>query len=171
MSKLLIGLVNVTLGFNRQGGADKSKERGIEINRAVRIERHVHWDQTLKRIKNKSVWNVPYKDVSHLCPRAERWRQERYPALVSRFSGRSLSALCCRCRWSRPSWSSTTFEWRRTTSRWRSPCRQVWAACSWLPIAVTMHSELRPVWRILRPPGVVNLIVYQVLTIPILTMF
>ena len=51
MTKFFVGLVNVPLREDVEGGADKSKESGVEVDRAVRIQGHVHGDKTLKRKK------------------------------------------------------------------------------------------------------------------------
>ena len=48
MTKFFVGLVNVPLREDVEGGADKSKESGVEVDRAVRIQGHVHGDETLE---------------------------------------------------------------------------------------------------------------------------
>ena len=48
MTKFLVGLVNIALREDVEGGADQSKEGGVEVDRAVRIQRHVHGDKTLE---------------------------------------------------------------------------------------------------------------------------
>jgi len=40
--ELLVGLVNVALSFDGQRSPDQGKQRGIEVHRAVAIQRHVH---------------------------------------------------------------------------------------------------------------------------------
>ena len=48
MTQFFVGLVNVPLGEDVEGGADESKEGGVEVDRAVRIQGHVHGDKTLE---------------------------------------------------------------------------------------------------------------------------
>ena len=48
MTKFFVGLINVPLREDVEGGADKSKESGVEVDRAVRVQGHVHGDKTLE---------------------------------------------------------------------------------------------------------------------------
>ena len=48
MTQFFVGLVNVPLGEDVEGGADESKEGGVEVDRAVRIQGHVHGDKALE---------------------------------------------------------------------------------------------------------------------------
>ena len=48
MTQFFVGLVNVPLGEDVEGGADESKEGGVEVDRAVCIQGHVHGDETLE---------------------------------------------------------------------------------------------------------------------------
>ena len=52
MTKFFIGLVNIALREDVEGGADQSKEGGVEVDGAVRIQRHVHGDKTLEMSVN-----------------------------------------------------------------------------------------------------------------------
>ena len=44
----LVGLVNVALGLDGERGAHEGEERRVEVDGAVRIERHVHRDEALQ---------------------------------------------------------------------------------------------------------------------------
>ena len=48
MTKFFVGLVNIALREDVEGGADESKEGGIEVDGAVRVQGHVHGDKTLE---------------------------------------------------------------------------------------------------------------------------
>merc|ERR1719350_1982904 len=47
VTKLLVGLVDVALGEDVEGGAHQSEESRIEVDRPVRVQGHVHRDQAL----------------------------------------------------------------------------------------------------------------------------
>ena len=46
--QLPIAVVNVAVRLNVQRGADQREQRGIEIDRGVVVQRHVHGDQALQ---------------------------------------------------------------------------------------------------------------------------
>ena len=48
MTEFFVGLVDVSLREDVEGGADESKEGGVEVDRAIRIQGHVHGDKTLE---------------------------------------------------------------------------------------------------------------------------
>ena len=48
MSQLLVRLVDVALRLNGERRSNEGEEGGIEVHGAVRVQRHVHRDQTLK---------------------------------------------------------------------------------------------------------------------------
>ena len=64
----LVGLVNVALGLDGEGGAHEGEERRVEVDGAVRIERHVHRDEALQV---RVVSLVP-AGGAHLIPSAGR---------------------------------------------------------------------------------------------------
>lgn len=47
-SKLLVGLVNVALCLDLERGSNQGKERGIEHDCAIAVQRHVHAHQALE---------------------------------------------------------------------------------------------------------------------------
>ena len=48
VTKLLVGLVDVALSEDVEGGAHQSEESRVEVDRPVRVEGHVHRDQALQ---------------------------------------------------------------------------------------------------------------------------
>ena len=48
MSQLLVRLVDVALRLNGERRSNEGEESGVEVHGAVRVQRHVHRDQTLK---------------------------------------------------------------------------------------------------------------------------
>ena len=48
VTKLLVGLVDVALGEDVEGGAHQSEESRVEVDRPVRVQGHVHRDQALQ---------------------------------------------------------------------------------------------------------------------------
>ena len=48
VTKLLVGLVDVALGEDVEGGAHQSEESRVEVDRPVRVQGHVHRDKALQ---------------------------------------------------------------------------------------------------------------------------
>ena len=58
MSELLISLVDVPLCEDVERGSHQSKQRGVEVDRPVSTEWHVHGDQTLNTNNKNAVENT-----------------------------------------------------------------------------------------------------------------
>ena len=48
MTKFFVGLVNIALREDVEGGADQSKEGRVEVDGAVCVQGHVHGDKPLE---------------------------------------------------------------------------------------------------------------------------
>ena len=48
VTKFLVGLVNIALREDVEGGAHQSEESRVEVDRPVRVQGHVHRDQALQ---------------------------------------------------------------------------------------------------------------------------
>ena len=89
MTKFFVGLVNVSFGEDVKRGADKSKEGCVEVDRAVRIQGHVHCDKTLEIEMLTSVNNG---DSEEPCRRHDEDRAFQSP-VGERFSWENVEGL------------------------------------------------------------------------------